>query len=499
MSQNSFTPPVDSDGDIVMTDDNDNDHHHHHHHHHPPALRRPHSPLPAPSRDSAAQAATPANRNNNPLLRLWRITGCGANPVPSTQGPPLTIDGVDVAPPTHQGIPTDAILRFYTQSRTPEPVTRRVESPLVETEPGPRTARTTGTGRFCVACMDELSSDEFRVECGCLYCVGCLNAVFRAGCESRASFPPRCCGVALRISAWGSVLEDDVVRRYKMVEAEFACTRPLYCAAARCSAFVPETGYEGRAARCPACERETCRECRRLMDEHDVEFHRNDPPGHPGHPVCPKATRGEKALLRLGKEKKWPRCPSCQTMIERNEGCDHMECVCGVEFCYRCGELFDEDDWCGCELRGQADSEENSEDEDDEDEDEEDSETSEDGDDEEEEEENEDEDDSETNEDEDDDDDDQDEEDVDTDEDDDQDEDEEDVIEEDDDEWPDHRLAMDNRRGGGGGGCLHDEVMDGTDETGICHGCLGTKVLYTCAWCRIELCDECLNRVARNV
>ena len=39
------------------------------------------------------------------------------------------------------------------------------------------------------------------------------------------------------------------------------------------------------------------------------------------------------------KEKKWRRCPKCQVVIERIDGCDHMTCSsrCGFEFCYRCG------------------------------------------------------------------------------------------------------------------------------------------------------------------
>ncbi|KAJ9608837.1 hypothetical protein H2200_006608 [Cladophialophora chaetospira] len=63
-------------------------------------------------------------------------------------------------------------------------------------------------------------------------------------------------------------------------------------------------------------------------------------------------------------------------MVEKTDGCNHMDCVCGVEFCYRCGHLFDEDDSCECEPQW----DEELEDEEDEDEDEDDSEEDEDDD-----------------------------------------------------------------------------------------------------------------------
>jgi hypothetical protein len=30
-------------------------------------------------------------------------------------------------------------------------------------------------------------------------------------------------------------------------------------------------------------------------------------------------------------------CPECNVIVSRYEGCDHMVCVCGTHFCYRCG------------------------------------------------------------------------------------------------------------------------------------------------------------------
>mmetsp|Transcript_27656 Transcript_27656/g.81285 ORF Transcript_27656/g.81285 Transcript_27656/m.81285 type:complete len:342 (+) Transcript_27656:43-1068(+) len=48
---------------------------------------------------------------------------------------------------------------------------------------------------------------------------------------------------------------------------------------------------------------------------------------------------------------KWARantqcCPRCHIIVERTEGCNHVRCRCGHEFCYRCGKPTAED--CNC-------------------------------------------------------------------------------------------------------------------------------------------------------
>ena len=35
----------------------------------------------------------------------------------------------------------------------------------------------------------------------------------------------------------------------------------------------------------------------------------------------------------------------CHFWVERQSGCSHMTCRCGYEFCYKCGDAYDE---CEC-------------------------------------------------------------------------------------------------------------------------------------------------------
>lgn len=179
-----------------------------------------------------------------------------------------------------------------------------------------------------------------------------------------ASFPPKCCGKPLRISVWGSMLTTDILSRYKEVEAEFSANRPLYCSRKTCSEFIPDECDlgEDEAGECPKCRTVTCKRCRQGLNDHG-KWYPSD------YRECPAEEAELTALYNLGNEKRWKQCPTCMNMVERIDGCNHMDCICGVEFCYLCGKLFDEDDLCDCDP-GSWDGEEDHEEEDAEDEEE---------------------------------------------------------------------------------------------------------------------------------
>ncbi|KAK5270560.1 hypothetical protein LTR96_003837 [Exophiala xenobiotica] len=294
-----------------------------------------------------------------------------------------------------------------------------------------RMSRPANGPRFpCTACMDYFRLDELlNIGCGCRYCPTCLNEAFKAGCTNMASFPPKCCGKPLRISVWGGILERAIVDRYKQIEAEFTANRPLYCAHAHCSAYLPDNNHlnDHEVAVCFKCERVTCKRCRRLMDEHQEGIWDAD------ERVCPKEDENVSALRALGSEKKWKQCPTCMTMVERTDGCNHMDCICGIEFCYRCGKLFDEDDACDCDPGSWQEDEEEEDGENNEDEEESDGE-----------------------------------------------------------EWPDFRRAVDPT---GRPACFHRQTQALGEEHLACHGCLTDKPLHSCEECGLELCMDCVEHV----
>ena len=39
-------------------------------------------------------------------------------------------------------------------------------------------------------------------------------------------------------------------------------------------------------------------------------------------------------------KEKCKKCPKCEVWIMKNEGCNHITCRCGAEFCYVCGKIY---------------------------------------------------------------------------------------------------------------------------------------------------------------
>lgn len=87
--------------------------------------------------------------------------------------------------------------------------------------------------------------------------------------------------------------------------------------------------YEGEKmgdVRCIACNMDLCPNgCGRA--------------GHGG--ACDITT--DEASEQVIRENSKP-CPGCQTPVQKSEGCNHMTCRCGVQFCYHCGESYQRDE-----------------------------------------------------------------------------------------------------------------------------------------------------------
>ncbi|KAG8999226.1 hypothetical protein FRB94_006360 [Tulasnella sp. JGI-2019a] len=123
----------------------------------------------------------------------------------------------------------------------------------------------------------------------------------------------------------GNLLEAWYFRRLLSSMEYFSCPDPA------CGAPIEEPSERLsshlRVVACPRCRVDICFRCRQL--------------DHPGR-TCKEANtnKSDTALYELAQRLHWRRCPKCKILVERIEGCKHMTCRCGHEFCHLCGSLW---------------------------------------------------------------------------------------------------------------------------------------------------------------
>jgi E3 ubiquitin-protein ligase RNF144 len=61
-----------------------------------------------------------------------------------------------------------------------------------------------------------------------------------------------------------------------------------------------------------------------------------------------KPEEEDETFKEFVKGAKFKQCPFCKVWVEKSDGCDHMKCRCGMEFCYECGGVYKE---CECYKR----------------------------------------------------------------------------------------------------------------------------------------------------
>ena len=83
---------------------------------------------------------------------------------------------------------------------------------------------------------------------------------------------------------------------------------------------------------CPMCNKNYCLNCK-------DEWHRGM--------TCQQykdsrdVSKLDNQFFQFVKGAKFKMCPKCKFWVEKNQGCNHMKCRCGADFCYLCGEFMD--------------------------------------------------------------------------------------------------------------------------------------------------------------
>ncbi|TKY47140.1 E3 ubiquitin-protein ligase RNF144A [Spatholobus suberectus] len=201
------------------------------------------------------------------------------------------------------------------------------------------------TSQFrCGICFDyKPVSDMFKKgKCNHPFCTDCMSKHVATQIHQnilKVICPNPNCSVELKPEYLHTILPSEVIVRWESVRCESLIdgSEKIYCPFRDCSVLLVDDGREVvTSAECPSCHRLFCAQCR-------VPWH--------GRMTCKefqrsKRNKGEKELdnkfFKLAKEKKWQKCPNpnCTMYVQRRDGCEHITCRCGCNFCYNCGEIW---------------------------------------------------------------------------------------------------------------------------------------------------------------
>ncbi|OIW26173.1 hypothetical protein CONLIGDRAFT_684697 [Coniochaeta ligniaria NRRL 30616] len=196
----------------------------------------------------------------------------------------------------------------------------------------------------CLVCI-RVARRRARLPCGHTWCRRCLRTQVRNALRGGdGAWPPRCCrgeGGEIREGAVEWLGDRGVLDMYRRrrTETGVAVRDRVYCHLITCASFIPlvhhtlagDRGRGGRIALCqePGCSRHTCVDC--------------GTQAHVGR-ECPRDPDME-AVLQTIEAHGYQFCARCNAVVERIDGCNHITCRCGYQFCYMCGTRWKE---CSC-------------------------------------------------------------------------------------------------------------------------------------------------------
>lgn len=207
--------------------------------------------------------------------------------------------------------------------------------------------------RVCEICAEEKESEDMiRIQnCSHSFCSDCIARHVTTKVQERATLilcPSGDCRIVLEYGGIWARLPREVAAMWNdlLCESMIPALEKFYCPFRDCSAMmVREEDREGgervTASECPECHRLFCASCH-------VGWHSGI--GCEEFAKLNEDERGREDLMvrNLAMTKGWKRCPQCKFYVEKNQGCLHMTCRCGFQFCYACGATWT-DNHGGCQ------------------------------------------------------------------------------------------------------------------------------------------------------
>lgn len=196
----------------------------------------------------------------------------------------------------------------------------------------------------CVICYEDNDVDQMFSVDGCLhrYCLSCMKQHVEVKLLNGmgAKCPHEGCKSEVNIDSCEKFLDPKLIQvmSQRSKESSIPVTEKVYCPYPKCSALMSKsevleytktvdfTAEQSGVRKCIKCLKRFCIKCK--VPWHDGRTCRD----------YEKNPSAEDAKLKsLAKNKLWRQCVKCNHMVELAEGCYHITCRCGHEFCYTCG------------------------------------------------------------------------------------------------------------------------------------------------------------------
>ena len=192
----------------------------------------------------------------------------------------------------------------------------------------------------CPVCMESADPPVVKLSCGHTYCKACLHGFVKATIDGR-KFPINCfhtsedghtCATPLSISTILEILsKSDSEQLFETAFTTYIQARPKeysYCPTPDCPTVYKVTTTESFIT-CSQCLVGICTACK-------IVAH-NGQTCAQYKAVIEAETDFQDWTRRAGVKK----CPKCHVNIEKNDGCNHMRCICGAHLCWHCMKEFD--------------------------------------------------------------------------------------------------------------------------------------------------------------
>ncbi|EMF12104.1 uncharacterized protein SEPMUDRAFT_46988, partial [Sphaerulina musiva SO2202] len=178
----------------------------------------------------------------------------------------------------------------------------------------------------CSVCTSELLSPPHSISHN-LICKPCITRLFELALIDETAWPPRWGALLLHHGEFRDVLDADLLMRLDERVRERRCpvAERVYCRQQQCGAFLGrrwgvDEDDESKCEWCGRCGLCTCLRCLRRFEFDDAAKRQVDA-----------------AFQGLHRGRDYQDCPNCRQRVQLADGCNHITCTCGIQFCYLCG------------------------------------------------------------------------------------------------------------------------------------------------------------------